>query len=278
MIINIHELKEKDHVAYNLVKASWIQKSIRRGENSKALAIADLYINDNQEKGLIRRLKVFATEDIGFGNTDVLKDMKNLNYDPFKCINLLSQSFKNREVDRFLLQIDRNFNNYQNIIELKSETYNLKKLLNISEEWFKNKRIKKNKNRIFNFIELLKEKYNTDEYQNELIDIALQHYFDLSKFKTLGARTNLSFIVLMITRGVNQNKFNNKIDLNYSQREELSIVDDWAIDKHTPFGKKLNRDYDFWLKHGSVVSPEIFYDELFYLDSKGVKKEKYPNL
>lgn len=278
MKINIYELKEKDHVAYNLVKASWIQKAIRRGENSKALSIADLYLNDNQEKGLIRRLKVFATEDIGFGNIDAIKKMNELKYDPLKCINLLSQSFKNREVDRFLLQIDRNFNNYKEIEELKSESYNLKKILNISEEWFNNKRIKKNKHRIIHFIDLLKEKYKTNEYQNELTDIALQHYFDLSRFKTLGARTNLAFIILLITRGIHKNNVENNVDLDFNKTEKLSIVDDWAIDKHTPFGKILKRDYEFWLKQGSIVKPELLYEELYYIDKEGNKKEKYPNL
>lgn len=272
MKVNIYKLKEEDFVSYNLVKASWIQKSIRRGLNSKALSIAKLYIDDNQTKGLLRRLKVFATEDIGLGNIQSILNFDDK--DPYEVVNLLCQSYKNREVDRFLLYTDRIFPSEKiTNLQMQKEVYNLKKLINISSIWFNNKRKKSNKEDIYNFIDKMQDKYDSDSFQRQLVGQAIENYLELSKFKTLGARTNLAFAVLIITRQIRKELIKNKIDYSFNQFEELDIVDDWALDKHTSFGKKLNRDLDFWIKYGSVINPELNYSSL-YLDKKQ-KTEKY---
>ena len=52
----------------------------------------------------------------------------------------------------------------------------------------------------------------------------------------------------------------------------LDIVDDFALDKHTGFGKKLNRGIEHWIKEGAPVYPERKYDSLYLSNGE----EKYP--
>lgn len=255
--INIHDLKNQDYVAFNLVKASWLQKAIRRGENAKALAIANLYIKENQIEGLKRRLMVFATEDIGIATPNILILLKNKNVR--ETINILCQSYKNREVDRFLLNVRDN----KDVKDLK-EVKILKNLLNLSNVWFFNKRIKSNKEDLIEYV----FSYDLNEFQKETCEIALENYFLLSKHKTLGARTNLAFIALIIGRNIKKERLKQDYDLTFSSMEIISSVDSYALDKHTPFGTKT---YEEWVEFGAVVFPELKYDDA-YLNNK----ELYP--
>ena len=59
---------------------------------------------------------------------------------------------------------------------------------------------------------------------------------------------------------------------NLPPMKELLSVPDYALDMHTPAGRKQNRGFKHWVKEGAVVTPELIYDDL--LDSKG--QEKYP--
>ena len=255
-MINIFELKEKDYVAFNLVKASWLQKCIRRGLNAKALAIANLYIEENQIEGLKRRLKVYATEDIGIATPEILILLKDKNIK--ETINILCQSNKNREVDRFLLNVRDNKVNYD-LLEIKI----LKDLLNLSNVWFFNKRVKSNKKDIENYV----FSYDLNEFQKESCKIALENYFLLSKHKTLGARTNLAFIALLIGRNIKNEREKINYDLSFSKMEKLKYVDEFALDKHTPFGSS---SYEEWVKNGSILNPLLDYEDAYLLG-----KEKY---
>ena len=52
---------------YNLMKASLLQKLIRRGMTREALYIGTIFLKQGHEKGLRRRLQIIAAEDIGLG-------------------------------------------------------------------------------------------------------------------------------------------------------------------------------------------------------------------
>lgn len=269
MKVNIHELKNKDPVAYALLKASWLQKAIRRGMTETALGIAELYKNDNQWEGLKRRLWVFACEDIGLGTPEILLLMNQYKDDPVNQIKILCQCPKNRECDRFLLQVANNYDNYKNNKQLQHETLPLNQIFSISSSWFENKRDKAALNKLKQAFEILKEN-RPEEWVKHSLDLAIEQYIILSKHKIFGTRTLLAFSVLLATRTTID-----KINFQYNDTElkpaTLSIVDDFALDKHTSFGKLLNRGVEFWLKEGIVIFPERIYPEQFYNGN-----EKYP--
>lgn len=255
--INIFDLKDTDYVAFNLVKASWLQKCIRRGLNARALAIANIYIKEDQVEGLKRRLKVYATEDIGIATPDILILLEKKSIK--ETINILCQSYKNREVDRFLLNVRDKKVDYD-LLKVKI----LKDLLNLSNVWFFNKRVKQNTKNLHDYV----QSYDLNEFQKKTCNIALDNYFLLSKSKTLGARTNLAFIALIIGRNITKKRDQVvEYDLNYSQMEKIKIVDEFALDKHTPFGTS---SYDEWVKNVSIVHPLLIYKDAFIKE-----KEKY---
>ena len=278
-IINLRKQIKRDPktaISYNLLKASWLQKSIRRGLKDKAYFIGNLYLEDNQEEGLKRRLKIFSTEDIGIATPEIIFVLDHFRDNPLKQIIALSGVYKNREVDRFLLNTrDR----YDNLIqssdkELQNEVLILNEVLELSTIWFNNKRKNAYKNDIYNYFKNL-DKNNS--YSKE-INLCLTNYFHLSKHKTLGARTQLAFLVLLILRNIeiSQDRVNDiikKVDTYKIKSTEFRFVDDWAVDKHTIQGKKLHRGYDFWVEFGSKVHPEKDYPSLY--DEKGNLKYHY---
>lgn len=254
-------------VNYNLLKASWLQKSIRRGLKNKSYFIGELYIEDNQIEGLKRRLKVFSTEDIGLATPEIVFVLDYFKDQPLKQIIALSGVMKNREVDRFLLQVRDNSERLlkRNDNNITKEVNVMIDVINLSSKWFNNKRKKINEENLKNYF------YNLDKESKytSVINLCLNNYFELSKKKTLGARTQLAFLVLLIVRNIkiDKNRINdiiNKVnEYKIDDNIKFKFVDDWAIDKHTVEGKKLNRDYNFWVKHGSLVHPEKEYKELY---------------
>lgn len=255
MQVNIHELKEKDIISYNLVKASWLQKCIRRGMVDRALGIGQLYLNDGQKAGLERKLIVFASEDIGLGNPSALLDIKNLTIQ--EKIEYLARSPKNRETDRFLLKVRDEYFSMEKTKEVKI----FHKMLEISSIWFDNKRDKKILENLKLIFEKLKQIRN-DDFTNQLLDECLNQYLFLSKKNAFGARTLLSLAVLFAVRQMSPIEFT--IHQYVGKVEDLEIVDDFALDKHTPFGKILNRGIEHWELFGQMVHPERKYPELKY--------------
>lgn len=266
MIIDINTLKLNDIVAYNLVKASWLQKSIRRGDVSTAKSIAQLYLDDNQEKGLYRKLLVFLTEDIGLGTPNgflIIKDKPIL-----EQVELITKMQKNRECDRFLLAVKNNYNLLKNNNEITIEVDTLHNILNLANIFYENKRLKQNKENLKSAILKLCE--NKSFFLQEMTQLTLDNYFFLTKHDSFGARTALAFIVLINLRNIEPN-MNIPIHENIPLKI-LSIVDDYALDKHTPFGKMLDRGNEFWITNGSILNNKIHYQSMFLKNGN----EKYP--
>lgn len=266
MKVNIFQLKEEDIVSYNLVKASWLQKAVRRGDIATAKAIAMLYINDGQIAGLLRKLQVFVTEDIGLGTPDAINIIRSYE-NPLDKIDIICQMQKNREVDRFLLASYKKDLLLKNE-ELYTEIKTLDQILGLADIWFNNKRLKINKVNLENFVLRLVED-KSSWIKNTCIAL-LDNYFNLSKNNAFGARTGLALIVLISLRNINPEQV--ELHLSGIEPKLIDIVDDYALDKHTPFGKILNRGEDFWLKEGSKVFPERQYPSQFMKDGS----EKYP--
>jgi hypothetical protein len=267
MNVNINELKQTDLIAYNLLKASWLQKSIRRGLTDTAIAIAKLYLNDNQIEGLKRKLLVFCFEDIGLGCPDMILHLKKES-DLINQIKILCQSKKNRETDRFLLAVKDFYPKLKLNKEIYEEVETMHILCKTADDWFSNKRKKSNLDNLRKMIDLLKE--NQSDLNKEIITESFNSYIELSKHNAFGARTALSLICLLSVR--NFNTTTSEFQLDTHKEIDLSTVDDWALDKHTSFGKLLNRGLDFWFKEGIVISNERIYPELFLSN----KIEKYP--
>ena len=126
--------------------------------------------------------------------------------------------------------------------------------------------MKINKLNLLNYI----DSFELNEFQQETCYLAINNYFELSKKKTLGARTNLAFIALIIARNINyETREKVTYNLSFNERSTLQYVDFFALDKHTSFG---NKTYDFWVKNGAPVFPELDYEDL-YID--GDKKYNY---
>lgn len=265
MKVNWKELREKSPHEYALLRASALQKFIRRSMTAEAIGIAQLFLDDGHKKGLIKRLKILATEDIGLANVKAL-NYSMVSEDPMKTVAVLCQTGKNRECDRFLLQVAYNLNHFR---AAKPETLRevkfLNKLLKLSTLWFDNKRNKEAKKDLDNFVELLVSK---NEERKEIIQNIYSNYLELSKTKTFGVRVLLAAIVLISLR-----KEVLSSDINESIPEGVLVEDipDYIIDKHTVEGKRMGRGFEHWEANGAVVIPEVDYPEL-YEDSV----EKYP--
>lgn len=266
--LDLLKLKDEDPVSYGFVKASWLQKCIRRGLVDKAVALARLYIKEGQSGGLQRKLLVFCYEDIGQGTPHMNLLLKN-EPDLLKQTELLALAYKNRENDRFLLAV-RDFS--QDLLknkEIYKEVASLQVLLSIADKWFSNKRDKIAKQELMDTIEMFRNKATEDG--KEIIDQAIEDYLLLSKHKSFGARTALAHIVLTSLRQ------NNKTDFIapsvYSLPNiTLPLVDNFALDKHTSFGKKLGKKEEDWYKEGAVINNERTYPELYLRNGE----EKYP--
>lgn len=259
--------KEPDIAAYNLLRASLLQKLIRRGMQGEALHIADLFINDGHSKGLLRRIKIIAAEDIGFGNLNSISFLEQ-ETDLRKCVAYLCQSPKNRESDRFLLDV---VNNRKQILknsqdpQVHKEVSDFVHLVQLAGEWFTNK----NKKTLTSFKDGIKH-YADNSKCPEIVMALGENYLDLTRGNIHGARCQLALASLIYSRQSEPTDF--IPDFSNLVSVEFDEIFDFAIDMHTPIGKKLGRDFNHWIKNCTLVIPEVNYPELY--DNQG--KEKYP--
>lgn len=267
MEINLIELKEKDPAAYGLTRASLIQKLIRRSMLPEALWVTRLFIEDGHQKGLKRRLLQICAEDIGLCCPKAIEYITQ-EEDLYKCTALLCLVPKNREVDRFLLSVAYNPEKFtQASSQVKKEVEVLQHLIQLSNTWFNNKRKKEhliNFKKAFEFLASC-----SPEYSSTII-LAGDIYIDLSRANVHGARVMLALASLLATRKVENQSLP---DLsNLPSEKVLDSVPDYALDMHTPAGRKQNRGFQHWVQEGAKVTPEMTYSDLY--DSKG--QEKYP--
>lgn len=267
MQVYLSQLKEKDIMSYNLVKASWLQKACRRGLTETALAIGQLYLDENQKEGLRRKLLVFCFEDVGLGSPDLILRL-NKTENLLDQIKLICDANKNREVDRFLLAVRDFYPQLRRNPEIRDEVETMNIVFEAADRWFNNKRLKANLKVLEDIINVLKEEQS--ELNKKIIDATFEAYKLLSKHNSFGARTTLSFITLLSLRKFKVEE--QEIVLNDKVARPIDLVDDFALDKHTAFGRILNRGDDFWYATGSVISNEVFYPELYLKNGK----EKYP--
>lgn len=257
---------KEDAPSYNLLKASLLQKLIRRGMVHEANYVAQLYLNENQSKGLKRRLQIIAAEDIGIGWPESVLYIEQNQDNLIQVTSALAQANKNRESDRFLLAVAYNFDHYKNHYDknVRIECKSLNHLFNFSKQWFENKNAKTLSSLK---IELAKmEKY---DFNKEAIHQLTENYISLTKQKVHGARCQLALAVLLYIRQIPVTGFQPIDDIAQKPFDEIF---DFAIDMHTPIGKDLKRDFNHWVENCVQVKPELFYDSLY--DEKGI--EKYP--
>lgn len=250
--INIFNFKEKDPYSYNLLKASWLQKSIRRSKLSDALGLAKLYIEEGQIKALTRKLFIIAAEDVGLGAKDSFLYLEKIK-DPYIKISFLCAQNKSRESDRFLYVA-------RNEPERKSEELVLlRNFLNISQEYI----TKKNKTNRENLKNLFLE------YESIVgtAEIFFKEYVNLIKTKTHGASTLLAFYVLLFFR----TGAKSTVKFKTIKVKDIIIpkyIPDYAIDKHTSLGKQWGRDFSHWIAEGAKVHP-------IYIDKDEMVEDKF---
>jgi hypothetical protein len=254
-----------DPAAYNLIKASLLQKLIRRGMIEESNYVAQLYLNDNQSKGLKRRLQIIAAEDIGIGWPESSLYLES-QPDLIKVTSALAQANKNREADRFLLVLDHSYPSVLNRgSEIKKEVDSLKYLEKLSDKWFDSK----SKVDLNAFKEALTKLANISKMPDIIIQLNTNH-IDLMRAKIHGASCTLALAVLLSIRQVERSNWSPNETL--TQIKPFNIIYDFAIDMHTPIGKRLGRDANHWLENCTIVIPEVKYNDLY--DSNG--NEKYP--
>lgn len=259
---------KNDPASYNLIKASLLQKLIRRGMVNEANFVASLYLQDNQEKGLRRRLQIITAEDIGIGwpmATIFVKNEKDL----IKITSALAQAPKNRESDRFLLCVANKIQSFKNHKDSNviNEVSLLDELFTETAKWFN----EKNSINLKNLKNTL-SKIETNTLNSEIIKELNVNYLELTKAKIHGARCQLALAVLLFTRQISKNDYIFEPDLTKTELSSFDEIFDFAIDMHTPIGKKLNRGFDHWVKNCVEVNPELKYPTLY--DQFG--NEKYP--
>ena len=257
--------KQTDPAAYNLLKASLLQKLIRRGMVEEANYVAQLYLNDNQSKGLKRRLQIIAAEDIGLGWTESCLFIEK-EPDLIKVTSALCQAPKNREADRFLLYVA---NNFKNLAARGGQTLKeaqvLKDIFDKTDLWYSNKNKATLTQLTQEFDKLVEASVNKDVVR-QLCD----NYLSLTRANIHGARCPIALAVLINTRELDKKEF--APDLSRTQQNTFDEIFDFAIDMHTPIGKMLKRDFNHWVKNCTIVIPEVTYPGLY--DEKG--DEKYP--
>lgn len=251
---------------YNLIKASLLQKLIRRGMSEEANYVGKLFLDQNQEKGLRRRLQIIAAEDIGLGWVESI-NFVNTHNNLIEIIEALCQAPKNRESDRFLLTVANNLNsiNIKRGKDIVHEARVLLRLFELSTTWF-NDKTKENLNNLKNAFSKMAE----DSKVPETIIALGDNYIELTKHKIHGARCQMALATLIYCRKVDKTNF--VPDFSQIKITPFDEIFDFAIDMHTPIGKEWGRDFNHWIKNCVVVNPEYFYKEL--LDDQG--NEKYP--
>lgn len=257
-----------DAPAYNLLKASLLQKLIRRGMVEEANYIAQLYINDNQSQGLKRRLQIIAAEDIGIGWPEAVIYIEQ-QPDLIKVTSALAQADKNRESDRFLLAVAYNYPSLVTRGEvIKKEADSLKYLMKLSTAWVEDKRNKEHLKKLTDAFHRLANLSLLPDVIKQLTD----NYMSLTRANIHGARCQMALAVLMALRNTTPSFWTP--DETRTQVKEFDEIFDFAIDMHTPIGKTLGRDFNHWVENCVLVIPEISYPEL--CDANG--QEKYPLL
>lgn len=259
---------KEDMAAYNLLKASLLQKLIRRKMTPEANYVAQLYLNENQSKGLKRRLQIIMAEDVGMAWPQASLFLEK-ETDLIKITTALAEAPKNRESDRFLLCVANQFDSFKkhkdpNVVE---EVLLLNDLFKETSLWFNNKN-KKTLDGLKSKLKMLE----TNPENNEIIHQLCSNYIELTKAKIHGARCQLALAVLIHLRKISKNDYIFNPDLSKTEIKPFDEIFDFAIDMHTPIGKKLNRGFDHWVKNCVVVYPELKYHHLYDKDGD----EKYP--
>ena len=262
--------KVREGSDYNLIRASLLQKLIRRNMVEEALYIGELFLKDNHHKGLKRRLQIIAAEDIGLGWIESVLFLETHSDNLLLCIQALCEAPKNREADRFLLTIANNINSIKNRGEdILKEGKILNRLFQLSEEWFKNRKNRDSLKKLENAFSIMAK----ENALNEAVILQLgKNYIELTRANIHGARCQMALAALIYCRNY-KDLFNYipKVDLKYKPKAFDEIFD-FAIDMHTPIGKKLKRDFNHWVENCTQVNPEVFYEDLY--DIYG--NEKYP--
>lgn len=256
---------------YNLIRASLLQKLIRRSMTPEALYVGELFLKDNHHKGLKRRIQIIAAEDIGLGWVNSVVFLEKNSDNLLLCIQALCEAPKNREADRFLLTIA---NNPKSIIgrgdEILKEGRVLKRLFDLSTAWKLNK---KNKQLLADLNNAFTVMSQDSLFKDEIIQLG-KNYVDLTKAQIHGARCQMALATLIYCRKwVDEFKYVPSSQL-VVKSNPFDEIFDFAIDMHTPIGKKLKRDFNHWINNCVQVSPEVKYSGLY--DSQG--NEKYPLL
>jgi len=250
MEVFLSDLKIKDPKSYNLVKASLLQKLIRRSMTQEALFIAKKYIEDGQIKALKRRLLIISCEDIGFANLNgfIKVHEAESEEDLLFSTMLLSQSFKNREADNFLIYTTTMPKDLKIRCDFKNtEIENFKIILKDLEIWFESK----SKNSLNDLKEKIEKKItNHPDYQ--ILNLLFEDYLFLTKNKVHGARCLIALFSLILDR-TTQNLNPPPVSLISLEMNRFDTVFDFALDMHTPIGKSLNRGIEHWIKEGCVL-------------------------
>ena len=266
MIIHLLQLKDKDIQDYALVRASLLQKLLRRGMTEEALWVAGLFINDGHEKGLKRKLFQIAAEDVGLGNPYLLTDLKNDTSWQTMVVRIC-RSPKNRETNRFHVLTKYWVNYFMDHDETtKDEVRKLHKLLKLAKTWSENKRKKDTLKEFQEYFLSLKE---GNSVSPSTIEDCLILYLDLARHGTFSSEDILALAVLLSTRNPQKAP---ELDLSIPEARICDPVPQFALDRHTGYGKKLNRGWDHWEQEGAKVYPAISYPSL--LEEGG--KERYP--
>lgn len=250
----------------NLMKASLLQKLIRRGIVEEALYIGDMYIKANQSKGLRRRLQIICAEDLGFGWLGSVKFL-NQTEDLLLVIENMCLAPKNRESDIFLLSVAAKDKALLNLKDpqVNYEVRVLSRLFELSSIWFNDK----NKENLTNLKNAFSKMSENHKY-GEIISILGDNYIELTKQKVHGARCQMALAALVYARKWDKEEVFTPRLQSQSKPREFDEIFDFAIDMHTPIGKKLKLDFEHWIQNCILVSPEIKYPEL--LDSQGILK------
>lgn len=266
-VVDLLKLKDEDIQSYALVRASLLQKLIRRGMTAQALWTANLFITDGHQKGLRRKLYQICAEDIGLGNPYLLSELiKEENWQVM--VTKMCLSHKNRETNRFHVITKYNPKYFVNKSEsTKAEARLLWNLLKASKEWIENKRSKEKKQTLERLFDELKE---NNTVQPDTIEDCKVTYIELARAGTFSCDDVLSLAVLLSTRNP---KKENIIVNSIPSMSAANPVPQFALDRHTSYGKKLGRGWEHWEKEGVVVYPEITYDSL--KDENGI--ERYPH-
>jgi hypothetical protein len=192
------------------------------------------------------------------------------NEDLMVITQALAMAPKNRESDRFLLSVAMNKPHLLNLKDknIQHEVKVLLRLFQLSTDWFNNKRDKSKLESLRNAFHKMAENHKF----GHVIKILGDNYIELTRQNVHGARCQMALAALIYSRKWTKNfKFIPETTLTHPPKKFDEIFD-FAIDMHTPIGKKLGLDFEHWIKNCILVIPEVIYPEL--LDSEG--KEKYP--